>query len=64
MIRKLTYPARHRGCVVDVHPQSLAQSPLRYRAADVDSSRASDYPHFGVLDEASLFDLFDELWET
>lgn len=32
-------------------------------ADDVASSLASDYPQFGVLDEASLFSLFDELRE-
>ena len=44
-------------------PKCLRDGRYGVLADDDASSLASHYPYFGVLDEASLFDLFDELRE-
>ena len=53
-------PTRDIVAEWSVHVPSTLRRRSGVPADDVAWSLASDYPHFGVLDEASLF---DELWE-
>jgi len=61
--RKGISPTRDIVAEWSVHVPSILRRKSGVPADDVAWSLASDYPQFGVLDEASLFDLFDELWE-
>ncbi len=54
-------PTRDSVAEWAAHISSTLRRKSGVLADDVAASLASDYPQFGVVDEASLFDLFDEL---